>query len=62
MGMGIRHRVTQQDAVTALVAVGLVLRVWQYAANPPLRGASMQRCALLDWSVRLRGATPTVRA
>ena len=24
----------------------------------PLRGASMQRCALLDWSVRLRGATP----
>ena len=45
--MGIRHRVTQQDAVTALVAVGLVLRVWQYAANPPLRGA-----------VRLRGANP----
>jgi hypothetical protein len=24
----------------------------------PLRGASMQRCALLDWSVRLRGANP----
>ena len=24
----------------------------------PLRGSSMQRCALLDWSVRLRGANP----
>jgi hypothetical protein len=24
----------------------------------PLRSASMQRCALLDWSVRLRGADP----
>ena len=41
--MGIRDRVTQESALTALVAVGLLLRVWQYAANPPLRGASMQR-------------------
>jgi hypothetical protein len=28
------------------------------ALTAPLRGASMQRCALLDWSVRLRGANP----
>jgi hypothetical protein len=34
--MGIRYRVTQENALTALVAVGLVLRVWQYAANPSL--------------------------
>jgi hypothetical protein len=36
MRMGIRYRVTQGNALTALVAVGLLLRVWQYAANPSL--------------------------
>jgi hypothetical protein len=34
--MRVRYRVTQGNALTALVAVGLVLRVWQYAANPSL--------------------------
>ena len=27
-------------------------------ASSPLRGSSMQRYALLDWSVLLRGANP----